>query len=522
MSISMQNIVSVTGSVINAGFNTANLIVNALTENTLVPASSRTLLFSSSAQVGGYFGTTSDEYLFATKYFGGTSSLNTIPTQILYSRYVQTDVGAYTFSPTVPNNTVVKAKALLVTTFVVTIDGVSTELGITPTDLDAVTGLTDIASLIDTAVGAEFTNATCTIIGNNRFIIYADNLATTTIGYCTGTLADVLFLTQGKGATLSQGIVGGDAGLNMTAIVQKNSNWLAVTYVTRLTNDTAIAGYPVTIDLCSWIATQGNSYIGLFWESAPVSSISMYEDLINEGYASILNDKVVLNIPVQLDYNGDNITTNPITNNEVGYYSTFVGGIGASINYASINGKVNFAGKTQNGLLPNVTNDIDYQYLLSKGYNVYGQFSTRAQIYNLSEDGSIGGDYTWIDNIYDWNWLQDQIQNSLALLINKTKRIPYNQTGQATIASVLTNIAQLALRNGVIETGNNFSSIQVQEIIQLVGYDISSILTTAGYFIYQPAITAEQRNDRSAIQVYFIYTNGGAVNKIAVGGVFVQ
>ncbi len=226
-------------------------------------------------------------------------------------------------------------------------------------------------------------------------------------------------------------------------------------------------------------------------------------------------------VPFQLDYNGAN-TTNSSTNDELGYYAAFVAGMGASINYNARNGKINFAGKTQAGLATNVKNDADYEWLLAHGYNVYGQFATRANSYDLSENGSIGGQYYWIDNIYDANWLFDQIQNNLILLLQNTNRIPYNAQGQSMVNAVLTSVAQSGLVNGVIETGNQFSAAQIQAIIQLVGYDVSPQLSAAGYFVYFPAITAEERNTRAPMQVSFLYTNGGCVSSIDVGAVFVQ
>lgn len=535
MAITIDRIVKVTGTVVNAGFQQAALIVNALTENQLVPADdNRTLAFANSSTVGDYFGTTSDEYLFAKTYFAGYTGSLTKPKSILFSRYVQTATAAYSFSSTLAAaNTVTAIKALTSPAFVAHINGATQTLTLLQSDFTAATGLTDIAAVIQTKLAAVLTGCTATIIGNNQFQVQAptSSAATTTITYSTGNVSDLLKLSAAFTPVLSQGTAGGDAAFNMGKIINGNSNWIALTYVTRLSGDTLGAGYPVTVDLTSWISGQDSNYIGLWWEGGtqplnPASTTNLSAILIAAGYGSRTPNssagQVTFSVPIQIDYNGNGIAFNSVTSHYVGQYSAFVGGIGASINYGLVNGKINFAGKRQAGLITNVANTTDYDNLLLQGFNVYGSFSTRASNYQFNENGAIGGVYMWIDNIYDSVWFIDQEQNQLATLIQNSGRIPYNDSGKAQVTAVLTNVVQAAITNGVIEVGNTFDEEQVQEVIELVGADITPLLTANGYFIYYPPITAVQRSQRQPLQVYLLYTNGGAINQISVGQVFVS
>lgn len=305
---------------------------------------------------------------------------------------------------------------------------------------------------------------------------------------------------------------------------------MALSYVTRLTGDDSGASYAITVALSAWIASQDANYVGFWWEGGanaenPVSTTNLRARLVAAGYGTRTPDtsagQVVYNSPFQVDFNGIN-TINTVTTDEVGSYSAFYMGMGASINYNLVNGKINFAGKSQQGLPVNVTDTTIYDNLLLQGYNVYGQFAGRASTYNLTEDGSVGGDFLWMDNIYDSVWLADQLQNSIATLIANTGRLPYNEAGQAQMLAVLTGVVAKASANGVIEKGNAFDPEQVDEVIELVGQDITPLLSQNGYYIYFPPITAQMRINRLPFHIYFIYTNGGAINQVAIGQAFVS
>ncbi len=534
MAITIDRIIQVTGSVISSGFTAASLIGNFLTENILVPADvNRTLSFNSTLAVGNYFGTTSNEYSVASRYFKGYNNSLTKPASILFSRYVSSATAAYMFSAQLAAGATVTAiKALASPTFVAHINGVTQTLTLVQADFSAATGLTDIAAVIETALDAELAGCTCTIIGTNQFQVEAPSsgASTSTITYCTGNVADLLGLVAADSPTLSQGTPGGNAAYNMNLIVNNNANWIGLSYVTRLTGDGIDDDYAITVGLSGWIAAQTNTnYVGFWWEggtqAANVSSTTnMRAILLAAGYGTRSPDnssgQVLYNIPIQVDYNGIG-TVNTTTMDEVGIYSGFYTGMGASINYNVVNGKINFAGKSQSGLATNVSDTPTYDALLLQGYNVYGSFATRASTYQFTENGSAGGPFMWMDNIYDSVWLTDQLQNTLATLLSNVGRLPYNDAGQAQILAIITGVIQQATSNGVIEAGNVFTEDQIQEITALVGFDVSSLLTQNGYYIFFPPITAQQRINRDPIFVYLLYTNGGAINKISIGQVFV-
>lgn len=533
MAISLNKLVSVNGSVINAGFNAAALINNVLTENILLPAdANRTKSFTSTSAVGDYFGLNSNEYIYASTYFKGYTNSRAKPRTILFSRYVTAATAAYMFSASKLLTPVVAAiKALASPVMTCNINGLTQTLVLLQSDFASATGLTDIATVIQTKLAAQLSGCTCTIIGDNQFLVKAPtaSAASTTIGYCTGNVATLLKLTQATAPVLSQGTAAMTPAENMAVIKNKDANWVALSYCARLTGDDSLDDFAITVALTAWISTQDNNYVGLWWESGTdplniASTTNLRAVLVDNGFGTTVAGKTTYNCAIQVDYNGNNLagTYNSVTTDYVGIYSGFWAGIGASVNYALVNSKVNFAGKRQDGLATNVDNDADYDALIAQGYNVYGNFAARASSYQMTEAGTVGGIYLFLDNLYDSVWMADQLQNSVANLIANTGRIPYNNDGKASITAVLTNVAQSGKNNGVIESGNTFDESQKQAVIELVGSDITPQLTTNGYYIYIAPFTPSQRSQRNTAQVSFIYTNGGAINSVAIGMVFVS
>lgn len=536
MAININQIVAVNSSVINATVTAPALIGNILTENILLPAdNNRSLLFSSTAAVGAYFGLGSDEYMYAKTYFTNVLNFLTAPGAILFSRYVQTPTAAYLFSSQIANPASIVNSIVALTTPVMTcnINGLTQTLVLAQADFAACTGLTQIATVIQTALDLQLAGCTCTVIGINQFSITAPTTssATTTIGYCTGNVAVLMGIDSTSAPTLSQGTSGGNASFNMSIIANYNPNWIALSYTARLANDTAENGYPVTLDLSSWIAANQatTTYIGMWWEGGtdalnPASITNMSSALVASGYGTRTPNnqtgQVVFNTRFAIQYNGIG-TNNTVTSDEVGIYAAFTAGCGASINYTT-GTTINFAAKQQAGLTPTVSNTQDYQNLLLQGYGVYGQFASSTTTYNLTENGSVGGGYAWLDEAYNAGWLIPTIQNSIATLNANVPRIPYNKQGIQQIKAVVTDIIlNQALKNGVIETGNPFTPIQIQQIITLVGADVSSYLTNNGYYLFFPTIQPQMRITRAPLPMYLLYTNGGAINTFTANLVFV-
>jgi len=149
--------------------------------------------------------------------------------------------------------------------------------------------------------------------------------------------------------------------------------------------------------------------------------------------------------------------------------------IGASTNYTQRNARTNFAGKRQTGLSTNVNNNSDFDALTQQAFQVYGSFSSAAQGYQFTEDGSVGGEFLWIDNLYDSRWLSDQIQNSLATLISNSKNISYTSDGISKVEAVLNSVEQVQTDANLEEKNAKALSSTEQETTREVGANHSEI-----------------------------------------------
>src|ERR1700728_1917763 len=93
MTISISRYINISSEVLGAAVvSVRELILNIFTVNPLVPPQT-SITFTTLAEVGSYFGTTSEEYYRAqNNYFAWVSKNNTQPTLIQYTRWVQTAV----------------------------------------------------------------------------------------------------------------------------------------------------------------------------------------------------------------------------------------------------------------------------------------------------------------------------------------------------------------------------------------------------------------------------------------------
>ncbi len=164
MSIPISQYVNITSGV-GAGTNVANrdLYGRLFTGNVAIPPQTF-VQFTNLAEVGSYFGTTTEEYYRAAFYFGWVSKGNQIPQAIQFARWVSAAV-APTVQPAQNVAPFVLATFTAVTAggFIITINGVTLDLSGT-LNFSAATDTADVASILQTGIrtgtGSLFTSAT--------------------------------------------------------------------------------------------------------------------------------------------------------------------------------------------------------------------------------------------------------------------------------------------------------------------------------------------------------------------------
>lgn len=170
MSISLTRYVDITSGIGGAAVvPTRDLVGRFFTANNLLPPQSF-ILFTTAADVGAYFGSSSEEYLRAVFYFSWISKNLTQPQSIQFARWVQTAVAPMIFP--IQNNGSLLASWTAITSgsFILTMGGFTFTL--TGLNFSAAASLAAVATIIQTAIQAEtgggalWTGATVTYSSN--------------------------------------------------------------------------------------------------------------------------------------------------------------------------------------------------------------------------------------------------------------------------------------------------------------------------------------------------------------------
>jgi hypothetical protein len=182
MAISLGKYVNIT-SAVGAGNTVAtrNLIARFFTANSVLAPQSF-LQFTSAADVGTFFGTTSEEYYRALFYFAWISKNLTTPTAIQYARWVESATAAQVYSiPNQVQKTIMQWNSVTSGSFGLTIGGVSHTFS--SLDFSAAATYADIATIIEGAItgqsGAQWTGATVTAVGNGFVLVTGSQIAAT-------------------------------------------------------------------------------------------------------------------------------------------------------------------------------------------------------------------------------------------------------------------------------------------------------------------------------------------------------
>jgi Protein of unknown function (DUF3383) len=507
--IPISNIVNVTNSVVQTattGFIPQLLL---LTKNNILPTGT-ILPFTSQAAVGAYFGTASgefSEYTNAGFYFASYVGTTTLPSSILIARYTDTATTPWTRGAALLSADLAGLIAISTGTLNVVFGG--TTVNVVGIDLTADTSFSDIAATIQTAlqVSSLGSQAYCTFDTTTNAFTIGHNVSAQSVGYITSAsdnLATLMKITQASGAILSQGTPVMTPQENMDAIVAQNGNFVPYTYNFDVSGDT---NYSTIMGLTAWAAAQNNNYAFMAWSkdtnivAAPQSTNTAPYYVATNGYGSVApTGQITFNAPIAFYYS------------DIDFIMGQAGTI-AGVNYNNSNATINLANKTYAGIVPLCSNQTQYNQALLNGCNFYGTFASRANVFNLSIKGTLGGIFLWIDNLVNQAWLNDAVTTAEVNYLNQVLKLGYNNT--TSLKGIILDIMNQGLTNGVIAAGNTFSAEQTAILKQQAGgIDITPNLTNNGYFVQIVPPTPAQRQQRILGLVKIWYSNGQAINTI--------
>lgn len=461
--------------------------------NSLYPPIGGTIEFADADDVGLYFGYDSDEYQSAQIYFQAPDNATKTPSKLLFAQYPSEAVSAFLRGGKL-GLTLAQLQALA-GSLVVTIDGVANSSA--AIDLSAVTSFSEAA----TVILAGFTAPNFTVAYDTQHDAFqftsSSTGATSTAAFATGTLAAGLnLLVTSAGAVVSQGAIAATPATEMATLASADQTWSVFMTIFE----------PVTADkvaFSAWASAQDNRYCYVGYDSDPNAAVA--NSTTTWAYQII-----------QAKYSG----TVPIYGNVT--HAAFVLSYAASLDFTRLNGRWTIAFKSQSGLVPFVTDGTAALALLGNGYNFYGAYATSTQQFNMLQNGSVTGEYLWLDSFLNQIWMRANLQLALINLLVSTGSIPYNNDGYAMIDAAIADPVAAAINFGAIRAGVTLSASQAQAVNQAVGLTVAPSIQALGYYVQVAAADPATRIARQSPPITLFYTDGQSVQQLVLASIEVQ
>lgn len=497
MSIPASRIVTINPSAIGTGGN-------PLAMNTLLIESGNVFLsgvmqFGSAAEVGEYFGLTSPEYTFAQRYFLGYDGATRLPSTLWIVRNGESPRPAFVLGAPVRDMSLAQLQAIS-GTFDIVVDGATIS---TSVDLSTATSFSDAASIIDTALMAASSGNVSAQFNSQmqRFEIFSVSTGvTSTIEYpSTDAVATALRLTQEAGAQRENGTDAMSAAELMSYVLNRTQNFGVITHCVEQSD-------AVRKDFAAWNTLQNSRFAYIAQDSGADALVANNPACFGAWLA-------------ETEQNG----TTP-------YYGTIeqvaalCGGI-AAIDFKRRNGRRNMMFMRQAGIAATVDRESDYTALMSNGYTFYGEFATANDEFRFVVNGSVSGQFKWLDNYVNQIYMNAQFQLAMMTMLTSYGSIPYNDTGKAYHRSAALDPINEMVNFGAIVPlidPNALSEQQKSIINSQAGYDVIPTLLTQGWVLDIKTADAQTRGLRGSMPFTFWYTDGGSVQQVNMASINVQ
>lgn len=460
-----------------------------LTDNELVPVGSVSYFYQDS-DVSALMGSTSKEFLAAQRYFKGYDDSTVLPGTLLMARIVTTPVAGYLLSASLKGVSLATLQAIPAGTITLTVDGTATTS--TSIDLSTATSFSDIASKLETGIGATKVDVVWNAIASRFIIRSATTGADSAVSFATaGALATGLLLTAATAATVSPGSDAVSMTDMMNGVVNTNQDWVAFASVVELTDNQKS-------ELCAWANSTPSRYVYVVHDTSNAPTIAnnsncfVQQVVVANGYENIF--------PVYGSY----------------LYAMTALAYGASLDFARTGGRVSFKFRSFSGLAPNVTDLNTAKALKSNGYNFYGNYGQNQTVAQYASDGAITGRFLWLDSLIGQVWLNAKLLAAFTAAFTANQSFPYNAEGYASIDAAVTDPANEGVNFGIIRKGVTLDSSQIRQVNNVVGKDISAPLFSDGWYLYIPTQSGANRQARKLAGVTFFYVDGQLIQSITM------
>jgi hypothetical protein len=434
-----------------ANFDTC-LIVG---DSNVINVSERIKSYNTLAEVAADFGTSADEYLAATLFFGQSPQ----PSQLFIGRWAQSAThGMNIGGPlTAQQQVITNWNGISTGSFHILVDG--TDYEITGLDFTSQTNLNGVATVIQTAL----TGATC-VWNGTQFTITSNTTGTgSTISYLTTALSGVdissqLMMTASTAESIVNGIAAESAldaviildsletywyfmGFAVPSIRIDDSDYLAIAaYIEGASNPHM---FGITTNEAAAVTTPDTSSIGYFTKLA--------------GYRR-----------TAVQYS----TTNPFA-----IFSMFA--YACTVDFTGSNTAITLMWKQEPGVDPEFLGSSQADQLNFNNYNYNAEFNNGIAI--IVNGITSSGFY--IDVVWGCDWFANNIQVNLFNLLLDTPKIPQTDAGVHLLVTTTESSCIQGVTNGLLApglwTGPPFGALKTNQQL------------TKGWYVYAPPVATQ-------------------------------
>lgn len=387
-----------------------------------------------------FFGSTSDEAVFARQYFGYVSPAPaSSPRALQFAAYAPTGRAPAVFGGTHASLNDLQA----ISSGSIDITFGATSQSVTGIDLSTAVALADVASLLQTAIrletGAQFATATVTYdVGNASFVLTGGVIEDAAVSIDGGTLAALLGWT-GPSVILSPGVAAQSPLDAFQAAEQSSDSFGSASFGESITVDEAKA-------VALYVAGENVKY--QFYVSVTPSTYTATAAAL-DGIQS----------------------TGLILNGTAGEYKEAIpAAIMSATDYDRRNAAINYMYRQVGGYTADVTTDALANAYDAARVNYYGQTASAGQNISFFQRGFLlGGATSPVDMSVHANeqWLKSYLTAQLLSLQLSLNKIPANNEGRAYILAQLIDAVNKAKVNGTIIIDKVLTVAQQIAITQL-------------------------------------------------------
>lgn len=492
MGISIRKLIDVQSGVLAPIIIRMNSGALLFTKNPLIDLDA-VIEFTSYKDVLSYFAETEPEAIFAKHYFAGYDGNLVKPDSLKMFRRAIDKTPAVLFGGAVPSTALAELQAITDGSMQITIDGTAKKLS--AIDLSSAGSFSDIATALTTAMASVATVQYLTLFGS--FVITsATTGVSSTISFAspegTGTdISALLALTEAAGAKI---IDGSDersieAEFAVAKTIDSNFSTVALAYEAPNAEKVALAAAVAKYNV------DNPRYIAAVHTELP--------DALVSGSTTTLSALVKQFEGAWPIYGGIS---------HVGFWLGLIGSMRPDTSTI-----ITTALKSQSILTPSALGDAQFDALVANGYNFYGPYDSKSNVFNVSYPGMIMGASNYADAFFGAMWLTDKIENSMMLLLKSKGKIPYTDAGYSLIRAQLQSCVDAGLNNEVVQKGVELTEAQQISLSPVIGDAGIRTLQEAGFwYAVENPKDLQDRINRKSPYVRLIYTYGGAIQQLKI------